>query len=243
MKHKPLFASSIINLCVAAVLTVISFQFIGCTKDDEMIPAPTATSPTPSTPSANTHSNNYNVKLVWANEQQYTSHILGSATLKAYYNFSSNIKTYRWRKVDGPTSYKITDSTSSATTVTDLETGVYKFEISVEEINGQRDVDTLYVYVIKPGISEVVFPKMQWICPMGCSTLSIQKIFSFVPANKPLKVFLKYEDSTVWKELIHISLWSGGDEYIWLIDEDNSFSLYANYPEKETEKFDVKIQY
>ena len=241
-----IFTRTAKKISIAAVLTLIIFQLISCAKDEVPRPAPPATTPrpaTPVTPTSNTSTNTYTHKIVWVYEHSYISDKSDSTTLKAHYLYLSNIKSYRWRKVDGPPSYKITDSTSSATTVTDLETGVYKFEIFVEEVSGTTDSDTLFVYVIKPGVSEVIFPKMQWSCPMGCGTYSIQNIYSFIPRNKPLKVFLKYENSSVWKEIIHQSQWSGGDEYIWGISDEEYFGLYANYPENEMERFDVKIQY
>lgn len=238
MKHDKHYAFFTQKLSVAFVL-ILLIVITGCSKDIKVAPLPTVTT---GLPPASPPTTNYKSKIVWATEQPYISHISGSATLKPHYHFLSNIKSYRWRKVDGPANYKLSDSTGGITTITNLEVGVYKFEIHVTEENGNTDSDTFNVYVIKPGVSEVIFPKMQWICPMGCSTMGIEKIYSFIPRNKPLKVFLKYEDSDVWKELLYQGNWTGGYEYIWNITDDN-FSLYADYPDNEIGRFDVKIQY
>ncbi len=57
------------------------------------------------------------------------------------------ISTYRWRKVSGPASSNITNTTTATTTVTDLEQGIYQFELRVTDNNNATGFDTIKVTV------------------------------------------------------------------------------------------------
>jgi len=57
------------------------------------------------------------------------------------------IAAYLWRKISGPVSADITSTTTAATTVTALITGVYKFELKVTDNSGATDTDTVQVTV------------------------------------------------------------------------------------------------
>ena len=58
-----------------------------------------------------------------------------------------SISKYLWRKVSGPSSYKITDSTSGSTTVNGLIQGIYTFELTVTDDKGAMGKDTVQVKV------------------------------------------------------------------------------------------------
>src|SRR5665811_491945 len=62
-----------------------------------------------------------------------------------------SISSYNWTKISGPSTGTITNAASSATTVTGLVQGVYKFELKVTDNNGATGTDTIQVTVNAAG--------------------------------------------------------------------------------------------
>ena len=58
-----------------------------------------------------------------------------------------SIAKYLWTKISGPSSCKITDSTSASTTVNGLIQGIYTFELTVTDDKGATGKDTVQVKV------------------------------------------------------------------------------------------------
>ena len=52
-----------------------------------------------------------------------------------------------WTKISGPSSYKISDSTSASTTVNGLIQGIYTFELTVTDNKGATGKDTVQIKV------------------------------------------------------------------------------------------------
>jgi hypothetical protein len=62
---------------------------------------------------------------------------------------SQNLK-YSWRKISGPSQYRIVSPHSAHTSVTDLTVGVYQFELKVTNAKGLFALDTMKVTVNAP---------------------------------------------------------------------------------------------
>lgn len=58
------------------------------------------------------------------------------------------VTSYAWSKVLGPASYVITSPTSSSTTITALEVGVYTFRLTVSDIGGLTGTDDVQITVV-----------------------------------------------------------------------------------------------
>ncbi len=58
--------------------------------------------------------------------------------------------TYKWRKISGPEKFTIVSPDSAVTKVTDLEEGVYKFELTVTNSRGLASRDTMTLTVSPP---------------------------------------------------------------------------------------------
>lgn len=67
----------------------------------------------------------------------------GSASLAQ----SGNLSSYQWSKVSGPTGNSIVDPSAGTTTVTDLEEGLYKFQLTVFDDNGNSSTSSVNVVV------------------------------------------------------------------------------------------------
>ncbi len=169
--------------------------------------------------------------LVWVGTNDYVAYPADSSILNAYAGLNNQNISYFWRKVAGPASYIIHNPDSLVTKIEKLEIGQYDFEITATDINGKKSSDTMSVYVIKPGQNETIFEKFKWICPWGCS-IYIKNIYSYIPQNKPLLVFIRPANFTTWLPALPPVF----DYSIY----NNTFSLYTD---DATGKLDVKIQY
>ncbi|UAY51681.1 PKD domain-containing protein [Ferruginibacter albus] len=72
-----------------------------------------------------------------------------SITLKGNGSFDSDgsISKYRWKKISGPTTFTITDTTAAQTTVTNLVQGTYQFELTVTDNSNATAKDTMNAIV------------------------------------------------------------------------------------------------
>lgn len=57
---------------------------------------------------------------------------------------------YQWRKISGPSQYRIISPNSATTDVTDLAVGIYKFELKVTNSRGLSARDTMTLTVNPP---------------------------------------------------------------------------------------------
>jgi len=60
---------------------------------------------------------------------------------------------YEWRKISGPSQYKIVSPTLAHTNVTNLVEGVYQFELKVTNRYGLSSRDTM-VLTVKPPVNQ-----------------------------------------------------------------------------------------
>ena len=65
------------------------------------------------------------------------------------YDPDNNIKSYQWEKISGPPSHTIVNPAAATTTVRDLDTGIYRFELTVKDEPGLLSKDTIQVTVSK----------------------------------------------------------------------------------------------
>jgi len=63
-------------------------------------------------------------------------------------DLDNNIMSYSWSKISGPSLFNIIDANSAQTQVTDLEKGIYLFELKVTDSDGLFSKDTIQVSVI-----------------------------------------------------------------------------------------------
>ena len=66
---------------------------------------------------------------------------------------------YEWRKISGPSQYRIVSPHSAVTDVTDLVEGVYKFELKVTNSLGLSSRDTMKLTVNAPDPDKNSFAK------------------------------------------------------------------------------------
>jgi hypothetical protein len=118
------------KLHIRSIMSIIILCNAGCTKTD-----PTSTN------YASLFANAGTAKYI--NLPETTVMLDGSASS----DHQNSIVSFRWKKVSGPTSFNIQDSTAARTLVTNLSSGDYLFELTVTNNKGASAKDTTLVSV------------------------------------------------------------------------------------------------
>ncbi len=150
------------------------------------------------------------------------------------------IQTISWSKISGPSSFLIETPNSLGTKVSNLQIGVYQFELFVQDVAGLTDKDTCSVIVgqISETPNEIILTNQIW-WPQGWgSDIVISNVYQYLPANSVFRVYIKRDNSTTWEEL------TMDDPNSWytfsLLDGNlNIFSYYDN----ESDTPDIKLVY
>jgi hypothetical protein len=164
------------------------------------------------------------------------------------YDNENNIANYSWKKLTGPAGGSIDNPDSLTTKVRGLKAGDYSFELTVTDLLGLQGRDTVNVYVI--GENELIFRDRVWIFPWFAE-LELEDIYNYIPVSKPIKVFIKRDNSSEWQEATPISNNGSSNVYEYFIETRpdgagiyNYGSLYITYYGSDTNDTpDVKIQF
>jgi K+-transporting ATPase c subunit len=94
------------------------------------------------------------------------------------------IASYKWTKVSGPTQFTLTSSTDAQTTLTDLVSGDYEFELKVTDNLGAVGRDTVKVIVSERLVSIAkIFPNP------ASSLINIQMIAATMTNNTTIRIY------------------------------------------------------
>jgi hypothetical protein len=157
------------------------------------------------------------------------------------YDRENNIRTILWNEISGPSSIVIEHPDSLRTRISNLEIGVYKFELSVTDTAGLVNKDTSIVIVGEFPVNpqEKIFSNLTWLCPWDC-VVGIENLYNHIPANHVFKVFIKRDNSNAWLELFH---WSSPlvNDYSYSFYNGSLWIYYSGVEVNDTP--DVKIVY
>jgi len=153
------------------------------------------------------------------------------------YGPGRNGASYKWEKVSGPASYFLENPDSLKTKVSNLEKGVYQFQLTVTTNAGQTSTDimTLKVQDASSSNKQIFFWDLNWSCPFGCSIL-LGDISSYMPANSTYAINIRRESSSIW-ELVVPDSTSTNARYVYSIWNgqltvfDNSYIDATDHPE------------
>jgi hypothetical protein len=156
------------------------------------------------------------------------------------------LESYKWRKISGPSSFKISNPDSLTISVNDLIKGVYEFELMVTDKMGLRDTDTVSVTVGQLATREIIFEKVSWDPDeqgilFGGSGLTLKNIYNYIPVGSVFKVYIMKIISVGWVE-------ATGFRSSGLVDAQYTFSildsnLYVSSKQEERNTVNIKIVY
>jgi hypothetical protein len=156
----------------------------------------------------------------------------------------NNIQKALWSKISGPSSFVIENPNSFSTAIKNLEQGVYQFELTVSDVPGLMDKDTVSVTVsqISTTPGEILFRNFSWGTEGLNGTLLwgraiiIHTIYQYVPAGSNFRTFIKKGNAANWEELFINSQSSYG-----FLIVNGTLIIYSGY--EETEPVDIKLVY
>lgn len=152
----------------------------------------------------------------------------------------NSIQTISWSKISGPSSFLIETPNSLGTQVSNLQIGIYQFEMFIQDTGGLTDKDTCTVIVgqISATPNEVIFTNEVW-GPQGWgSGIVISNAYQSLPAGSVFRTFIKRDNSTNWEELIMDDYNSWYTFSIW----DGNLHIFSYY-ENESDTPDIKLVY
>ena len=134
-----------------------------------------------------------------------------------------------WRKISGPSSYKINSPNLLTTRVNDLVKGVYEFELTVKDDSGFIDADTMSVIVGEMSTREIYIKNVWWGYDyfFGGYMFYIENIYNLIPVGSVFKVFVYNYMTGGWEEAK--GSWSAGveDARYQLIKDGSNILLYT----------------
>lgn len=245
----------ILLFCVTLLITS------ACTEDTLSTSIPIDPASPTTTPPANTIPTTQNIKL-YVSAGEDTQAILSSDSrfliLSGYY-YSRGIQgeiinlenvKIQWIKKSGPTSFTIEHSNSINTKVSNLEKGIYEFELTVTDDNGLIGKDTVRFTIssISENSKEIIFENKIWL-PIWYFNIEINDFNLLIYQNK-FKVYIKRENNQQWEEVKHY-LANTTSKYDYFIETRldgagmyNYGSLYISYYGTDAnDKPSVKIVY
>ena len=167
----------------------------GCTEDSLDKGSPPSTPPSvmaPPRPPTAFAGNNFYVTL-----PQDFCWLLGN------FNQNGNIKVEKttWKKLSGPTSYLLENPDYLRTKVSNLEKGIYEFELTIANMSGLTAKDTVKITVgeISKTPNEMIFREMKWTDPW-VNTIEI-KDFNLLFLNIVFKVYIQRNNNAQWIEV------------------------------------------
>jgi hypothetical protein len=135
------------------------------------------------------------------------------------YDGENNIQTSLWSKISGPSSFLIEHPNSLSTKVSNLQIGIYQFELTVTDSIGLYGKDTIQVTVgqLSTNSNEIIFQNQTWVYPWY-SAIEIKNFYSLIPSGLMFKIFIKRDTKPDWIEAFPVSYNGAGGFYEYFIE-------------------------
>lgn len=231
-----------INLCGLLLFNAILLINSGCTEDTLATGSPTSTPPTviqPSTP-----------PTAFAGEDFQLILPTDFCWLSGAYSEDGNIKVEKllWKKLSGPASYLLGNPDSLRTKVSNLEKGIYEFELTVTNTRGLtgKDISRVVVGEMSSNPKEIIFKDLIWNCDWdwGYCELIIKNIYNNLPAaGSVFRIYLQRDGLANWEEVIHGSSQSSADARYTYILYNGDLIIYPHDFSEAEGKPNIKIVY
>ena len=131
--------------------------------------------------------------------------------LNGSYSYAgTSISSISWTQVSGPAAFVIENRNALQTKLSNLEEGVYQFELTVTDAAGVSDKDTVTITVKQsPSVTVngnvIIYNNMEWIFPWY-SAIEIEAFNSLIPPGSSFKISIQRDNDPQWKEVMPISI-------------------------------------
>jgi len=149
-----------------------------------------------------------------------------------------------WKKISGPPSYIMENKDSLKTKLSNLEKGIYAFQIKITTQKGLmgNDIAKIIVGKISSNPKEIIFKDMAWVCPMGCH-VEITNLNSQLPAGSVFKIYIQRDNTANWEEVIHESSQSSTDILYTYTHYNGSLFIFSYSSSEMEDTSTIKIVY
>jgi hypothetical protein len=172
----------------AGILVAVA---VGCSEPTDPLPPRVITPPQPPPPPTLTFTAGADVVVAFPADAAFLH--------GRVYAHSSRIESHSWTKVAGPASFSIENPASLVTWVTNLENGVYEFELTVQAEGGLTGSDRAGILVYDeriPAANERILEGKQWQCDWDCF-MDLGDVRQYAAGGAALRVFVQDGASVV----------------------------------------------
>lgn len=170
----------------------------GCTEGDTLYEAPPTNTVPPTSPP-----NSASTPSAYAGQDFQVILPTDFCWLRGGYSENGNIKVEKtlWKKISRSSSCVLENPDSLRTKVSNMEKGIYEFELTITNTRGLTGKDTVRVIVgeISETPNETIFKDMEWIFPWY-SAIEI-KDFNLLLPNTIFKVYIQRDNNPQWEEV------------------------------------------
>lgn len=210
----------------------------GCEKDppaNNGILAATPQAPiSPGSPAPNNPGSPYVEPRVGAGNDKLIFLPANTGFLSAWASYSHTLPRLLWAKISGPQSYSIEQPDNLRSKISNLEKGIYEFELTAFGTGTYTSKDTCKVIVnqLPSNTSEFILNDQQWRRDglLWGSQIIIPNIYQYMPAGAVFKIYMKRDNSNSWEELVY-----DDDQANYLVGIGNgTMFIWSTYDEKDT---------
>ena len=128
----------------------------------------------------------------------------------SYTYTGSSISSISWTQVSGPASFVIENRNALQTKLSNLEEGVYQFELTVTDAAGTSGKDTVVITVKQaPSVTIsgniIIYHDLQWTFPWY-NAVEIEGFNMLLPPGSSFKIFIQRDYDPQWKEVLPTSI-------------------------------------
>jgi hypothetical protein len=165
----------------------------------------------------------------------------------------SNIVSFSWRTLSGPSTISLTNPDNAISPVDGLnDLGNYVFELTVTDTDNLSGKDTVMVTLAAPvcngADNEVILKDMEWDYSW-IMEIDLWNFFTILPPNSHLKnIYIKRDGSSDWEKVIpYNNIISNTQFYTWSYGNNdygnNLVVILPVYTNMTNDTPDIKIEY
>ena len=149
-----------------------------------------------------------------------------------------------WTKISGPDSYTLANKNATVTTVSNLQTGTYKFQFTAYDSSKNTiGSNTVTVTIFPAGFKdhdELIFEDLDWQSfGFWYESMIIKNIFQFIPKNVNPKLYLRKNQESPW---IEATFALEAEGYFFYIEKNSeeSYDLWVSNNSTDNSMLQVK---